>query len=329
MGFHNTLFPVDIGYGSASGPGYRTDIVEVDSGAEERVGRWTNPKHKFDVAYGVKSPEQLSTLKRFFLARKGSAYGFRYKDWMDFATTSTGQLAATGQAVTMLDVQLGVGDGTTDEFQLRKFYSDGDIVRTRVITKPVSETVLIAVNGELVDSADYSVNDTSGVVTFNDPPEADAVITWGGEFHVPARFAAGTDEWLRMSYDAFTVQSASGIELVEVLESTEGSEEAYMGGASRRAPMTANYQLSYSDDRVQVCDPNDDDRQLRLPDPDNGAEGSPHFVVINISATKQLDVAKMDGTVIVSIAPSGPFGGSGRQFCVAVDEDGDRQWVYL
>ncbi len=40
MAFIETRFPDDISYGAAGGPGYQTDVVTVNSGAEQRNAAW-------------------------------------------------------------------------------------------------------------------------------------------------------------------------------------------------------------------------------------------------------------------------------------------------
>lgn len=325
MAFHNSQFPEDISWSSSGGPGYRTDVIEMGSGAEERVSRWTNAKHRYNVSYGVKSYEQLSTLKKFYMARKGAANTFPYKDFLDYATTSSGK-TSDEEVVSEVDVLFATGDGVETAFQLVKYYTDGVIIRTRAITKPV--LVAIAVNGTLVAPEDYSVNDTSGIVTFNTAPANDASITWGGTFNVHVRFAAGTDNLLAMSLDDFGSGSASGIELVEVLEEVTATEEYFYGGAMVLDPMTANYTLSYASPRVIACAPSGAGRRLVLPDPDDGAEGGPHFIVLNTSLVNTFEVHYPSGTVLATIPVGTYWGGVGRQFCIGVNGSNVKQWIY-
>jgi len=55
MGFHEVRFADDISYGSSGGPGFSTNIVRLDSGAEVRIPRWSSGTHRYNVAYGLKS----------------------------------------------------------------------------------------------------------------------------------------------------------------------------------------------------------------------------------------------------------------------------------
>ena len=323
MAFHDVRFPDDISYGSAGGPSYRTDVVELNSGAEERNSRWSQARHRYDVSYGVRSYETLMELKKFFMARRGNANGFRFKDFLDFTTAANGVDAYSGA-----DVSLGTGDGNTVSFQLKKYYSNGGIVRTRNIVKVVENEIIVQLDNVDVDPADYTVN-SEGVLTFNDPPALNVLITFGCEFDVPVRFNVQSDEWLRVNHDSYGDGSATGIELIELINEFGASEEVYMGGATVLNPMSANYTLGFGDSRVFYCNPNASGRKLVLPDPSDAVEGGPYFVVINRSTTQSFTVNYPSGTAIATIAPSvSQNGGSGRAFFVSDDGTGTKVWIY-
>jgi len=105
MSFHEVQFPPDIAYGATGGPAYATAVVEAGGGFEKRNVNWAAARGKWNVASGLKNRSQVSTLIAFFRARKGKAYGFRFKDWTDYQ--------ATAQTI-------GVGDGLVTAFQLVK-----------------------------------------------------------------------------------------------------------------------------------------------------------------------------------------------------------------
>jgi uncharacterized protein (TIGR02217 family) len=84
-------------------------------------------------------------------------------------------------------------------YELNKLYDSGGVSELRKISKPVPGTVGIYRNGTLVTTG-FTIDYTSGFVTFDsvqDPPDT---LTWSGEFDVPARFDA--DE-LRSRFDAY------------------------------------------------------------------------------------------------------------------------------
>jgi len=197
MGFVEVQFPADISYGSSGGPSYSTDIVIAESGHEQRNINWLEARARYNVAHGVKTKAQLDTLIAFFRARKGRAYGFRFKDWTDYQ--------ATGQI-------LGTGNGAEDTFQLIKRYSSGGAEEVRTIRKPVSATVKIYVNGTLQTSG-YSLDATQGIVAFSFPPASAAVVSADFEFDVPVRFDV---DRLSATLDAYGVNSWLDIALIEL-----------------------------------------------------------------------------------------------------------------
>ncbi|WP_406721716.1 DUF2460 domain-containing protein [Wolbachia endosymbiont (group B) of Euphydryas aurinia] len=84
MSFTEIRFPENISYGSTGGPEFSTDVVTTHNGCEQRNINWSRARARYNIAYGVRSNEQLTELITFFQARKGKAIGFRFKDWSDF-----------------------------------------------------------------------------------------------------------------------------------------------------------------------------------------------------------------------------------------------------
>lgn len=197
MGFVEVQFPADISYGSSGGPEYATDIVASQSGYEQRNVNWEQARARYNVAHGVKTKTQLDTLIAFFRARKGRAYGFRFKDWTDFTTGNE---------------SLGTGDGITTQFQLAKWYTSGAVSEKRLITKPVAGTVQVYKNAVLQTSG-VSVNTTTGVVTLTPAPAVGVAIAASCQFDVPVRF--DTDR-LSAQLEAYGIHSWLDIALVEV-----------------------------------------------------------------------------------------------------------------
>ena len=171
-GFHEIRFPDNIAYGATGGPEFATTVVVSGAGHEQRNVNWAEARGRWDVGTGLKNQAQLDALIAFFRARKGKAYGFRFKDWTDFK--ATGQL-------------LGTGDDATTAFQLIKHYPSGSAVESRTISKPVAGTVRIYFDG-VEQLADWFVDVATGIVAFTTPPAQDVDVTADFEFDVPVRF---------------------------------------------------------------------------------------------------------------------------------------------
>jgi uncharacterized protein (TIGR02217 family) len=221
MSFHNVRFPVDIAYDSKGGPRRDAFLSESDSGAEQVVNRWSQSLHEYDISYAERSQAQVSAVLSFFMARNGPLYAFRFKDFSDF-TSSADHLSSP----TPTDQRIGTGDGTTTEFQLTKLYGDVNYSFSRRITKPVSGTVRVAVNGTEIGA--FDVNCELGIVHFEVAPLNTQAITAGFEFDVMVRFK---DAELELVRDNFSDLSIHSIKLVEC-EETDLWPGIHTGGAS-------------------------------------------------------------------------------------------------
>ncbi len=191
VNFHEVRFPTDVSRGVSGGPERKTDITILASGHEQRNQRWADSRRTYNVGYGIKDIIQLYALIEFFEARRGPLIGFRFKDFSDYNS------AIPTTTTTPLDQTIGTGDGTASIFQLIKTYSPSLNPYTRDITKPVANTVSVAIDGLIqTEGTDYIVDTTTGKVTFTAAPSLNSVITAGYEFDVPCRFASD-----KISYD--------------------------------------------------------------------------------------------------------------------------------
>jgi len=209
-GFHEVRFPLAIGFGSSGGPERRTDVVLLASGHEERNSRWADSRRRYNAGTGVRSLDDLHALLAFFEERRGKLYGFRWRDRADWRSCGPGETPDPE------DQPIGIGDGVAAMFQLVKTYGEGIAPYQRAIAKPVEESMRVAVDGvEKVEGVDFSVNGTTGVVTFfaGHLPADEAVVTAGFEFDVPVRF--DTDR-IDVNLASFEAGDAPDIPIVEI-----------------------------------------------------------------------------------------------------------------
>ncbi len=208
--FHDVLFPLDIALRSAGGPERRTDIVTLGSGAEERNARWAHSRRRYDAGYGVKTLAALSAVVAFFEERRGRLYGFRWRDRLDHAS------GAPDAPVTPFDQTLGAGDGERASFPLLKTYGALHAPYLRPITKPVPDSVRVAVAGvEAEIGTDCTVDMANGVVTFlpGHVPAEGTAVTAGFLFDVPVRFET---DYLEVDLSAFAAGQIPRIPLIEI-----------------------------------------------------------------------------------------------------------------
>lgn len=149
------------------------EIVQTDGGNEVRNTRWSQPLLRFELSFPMsrRDDEVFLEIRNAYRACRGALHSFKFRDWSDYQAT---------------DEQFGTGDGTTTVFNLFKNYEFGSQTQSRRIYQPVSAIVL---KGDgVVIAAGYSVNYTTGVVTFTVAPLDEVVLTWSGEFDIPVRF---------------------------------------------------------------------------------------------------------------------------------------------
>ncbi|OZA19104.1 MAG: glycoside hydrolase family 24 [Rhodobacterales bacterium 17-64-5] len=206
MAFHEIRFPDNISRGALGGPERRTQIVEMASGDEERNASWVNSRRRYEVAYGIRRADDLTSVVAFFEARNGRLYGFRYKDWADYKSS------LPSQAISPTDQQIGTGTGSLKTFQLVKRYASGAQSWTRAIVKPVAGTVRLAL-GTVEQLTGWTLDTTTGVVTFTAAPGNGVIVRSGFEFDVPVRFDT---DMLDVTLDIERLGSITSIPLLEI-----------------------------------------------------------------------------------------------------------------
>lgn len=208
MSFHEIRFPTDLSFGALGGPERRTEIVTLSNGFEERNSPWAGSRRKYDAGIAMRSLKDIEDVIAFFEARQGQLYGFRWKDWSDFKS------CPANEAPEATDQVIGLGDGLTRLFQLQKAYRSGSERIFREIKKPVSSTVKIAIQGTLQDAnTQYTLDDSTGEITFAMAPADGLEITAGFEFDVPVRFdTAG----IQVNLATFNAGDVPSIPVIEV-----------------------------------------------------------------------------------------------------------------
>ncbi|QQA41234.1 DUF2460 domain-containing protein [Pelagovum pacificum] len=208
MTFHDVRFPTSLSFGALGGPERRTEIVTLANGAEERNSPWAHSRRRYDAGLGLRSLDDLEALVAFFEARHGQLHAFRWKDWGDYRSClASGDVSDTDQL-------LGIGDEVTAAFQLVKRYGSGPSFYERPVKKPVGGTVIVALDGvPQVEGAAWSVDISTGIVTFDHPPDVGVEVTAGFEFDVPVRFDI---DRILTSVASFQAGDAPDVPVVEV-----------------------------------------------------------------------------------------------------------------
>lgn len=184
QGFHDVRMPEFLSYGMRGGARYKTTIVEGAGGHEQRFKEWDDPRYRFAVALEYWDEDRLNDLLDFHHLRDGAAYGFRFKNWLDYLvgmrTGADGPELSTPQP-------FATGDGSDKTFQLAKVRSDAAATKSLKITRPVPGTVRVWANGVEATSG-WTCDHSTGVVTFGAAPGNGVVLACALEYDLPARF---------------------------------------------------------------------------------------------------------------------------------------------
>ncbi len=179
MAFHNTRLSDEVERGAQGGPGFKTTVLQLSSGFEQRNIDWTRARGEWDISYGLDTKAQIEAVLAFFYARQGRAHGFRFKDWSDFeiGTDATDTLQ-----------QMGVADGTLKNFQFLRRYSSGGTDFDREITRLVASPTPRVFKDAAEQGSGFTVDNDTGVITFTVAPANGVVIGGIAEFDIPVRF---------------------------------------------------------------------------------------------------------------------------------------------
>lgn len=179
MAFYETpRFPTAISFGSVGGPGYSTDVVVLNGGAESRNQNWSQARMRWDLAPAVKTQALLDALVAYFRIMKGRTHGFRFQDPFDYQVpggSSSGVFTAVG----------------ADRYQMYVRYTNAAGTEDRLISKPVASTIVVKdpSGNTRTLTTDYTLDSTTGIATAVLAGSPSLVLaTWTGQFDVPVRF---------------------------------------------------------------------------------------------------------------------------------------------
>lgn len=195
MAFHDVRLPDNVEQGALGGPRFKTDILELSSGFEQRNIRFSQARSMWDIGFGVETKADFNIIIEFFWTRQGAANSFRFKDWSDFVI---------GVDATDTDQSIGTGDGATTTFQATRLYASGNQTFNREITKLVSGTVRVFLDS-VEQFSGFTIGLLTGIITFSVAPAGSVDVGLISEFDVPARFAQDELDINMRTFDAGSV----------------------------------------------------------------------------------------------------------------------------
>jgi uncharacterized protein (TIGR02217 family) len=159
MFLESPRFPTDESFQHAGGPKFATDVGILDSGFEERNQNWPEARRRYDAAgYRAQKLDRVTAMLEFFELCGGKEICFRYRDRRDFLSCRITPDLRNLPAVAATDQVISVDTATQDAFQLAKSFYSPIKKRRRLITKPVTGTVLVAIQGKTIPSTLYDLD---------------------------------------------------------------------------------------------------------------------------------------------------------------------------
>jgi len=301
MAFHDVRLRDDIAYGYQAGAGFRNTTQSTASGHEYRIAQASQGRHRYECDLSQLDDTEAGEVKQFIMARRADLHSFRWKDWTDYNTTDSGQRFET---VTAADQFLGTCDGTSQQFQLVKSYSDGvGSPYIRPLTLPVAGTLLVAVDG--APTGAYTLSPSGGIITLTGT--VGQVVTAGCEFDVPVRFGDEVGRWASAGYQDFKLLNYR-LSLIEVLNEVETSERRDPGG-SYAETITADVTVTPGSPFVLSYTANAAGLSMFLPAPDRMVGGEIFVVRVTSASTGNLTIRDDSGA---AVSPSMSFGSTRR-----------------
>ena len=207
------------------GPLFSTRIIRnPTTGMEQRNIDRYDSQWKGLIDTTKLTTDQIDDLHIFFQARYGKARGFRFQPPYSYSVE--------------LEVFAGPGgtqipNGTLKIFKLYVSYVSGGVSNAKRIVKPVVGTLYnmdgttrsvsdfkIYFNsgaGDVLQASGYTIDNTTGIITFTTAPPTGTYIKWSGRFDLPVNFE--TDHF-NPTVQPPRLSQASGLGLLEILPST-------------------------------------------------------------------------------------------------------------
>ncbi|MGC2200920.1 MAG: DUF2460 domain-containing protein [Stellaceae bacterium] len=184
-------------------PTFQTRIQRAASGRELRALDYPYPLWQFALVYDflrddpAAGHDELRTLMGFFMLCNGAFGSFLYQDPTDYQVT--GQL-------------IGIGDASQSTFQLQR--NIGTTLPGGGFSEPiVAPDIVVAVyfNGIQQDPTTYSVDPSTGLVTFSTAPGSGQIITADFSYYFRCRFVEDKYDFENFMYQLWQLKKLTFI----------------------------------------------------------------------------------------------------------------------
>lgn len=183
----------ELAFGFSGGPTWNTLVKTLRNRHERRNVQASRPQHRFSGSFDRRESEVVQILLNTYNATYGAAYGFRFKNHLDYQAESE---------------SLPDGTGVSQSVQLVKTYTFGGQATPVPIRKPNTDVVITEDGIEISATVDTE----TGIATLTAAPGAK--IAWSGTFDIPVRFetdefSATMETWNATSVDIQLIEDMS------------------------------------------------------------------------------------------------------------------------
>ena len=206
----NDRLPINIERGAEGGPGFLTIVQSQRSGNEVRIPLWSRSRGEWDISYGIQLKEDFDAVKDLFYNAQGRAAAFLFKDWSDFEIGDPNDAVNNNQPII-------AGDGSTSTRQIFKRYTvPSGATHDRNLHRIINGSLTVLVNGVVqTETTHYTVDYSTGVITFVSPPGNGLAIEIACEFDILVRFDS---DRLPIAMETFEAGEIPPITIVEIKE---------------------------------------------------------------------------------------------------------------
>ncbi|MGI4775415.1 MAG: phage distal tail protein, Rcc01695 family [Janthinobacterium lividum] len=197
MSFHDTILPKFISIFAIGSPQFSSSIASTLSGREIRNLDQEYARQRYIIKDCCLSIAEFEEFNAFFRARRGKNTSFRFRDQADCKVSK--------QIVEQQNIHYR-------SFQLIKSYDDQISPYSRIITKPVVDSVKIYLDNEIIEAnVDYS----KGIVKIDIDAKVEQILQADFTFDVMVRFAADSFAYHQEDNGSIRLED---FELTEVTE---------------------------------------------------------------------------------------------------------------
>lgn len=217
MAFYEHRLPTEVERMAVGGPGFRTNLLAVVSGFEQRNKEWSKIRGEWDLSGRFMRLEEASpsvttdlhTMRNLFIIQEGRTHGFRFQDHIDFEIGDYANPTTDNQLI-------GTGNASQTAFQVFKRYTFGAINYDRDIKKLTltAGRVIFLLDGVVKTiTTDYTEDRDTGIVTWNSAPAGGVLVQVACEFDIPVRFDV---DHLPITLEPASLGVVSSIPIVEL-----------------------------------------------------------------------------------------------------------------